>query len=121
MSISPMGAGPAVTHSFSSSQTSGEKSEEGLRVTGTVWQGLRDRELMWSPGREAPMSLSWSRRDEGETLKKELKNCVSYKAWVSGWPVNHWRLESWPGLPSAGAPGLLARGCGEDLHGLPNP
>lgn len=98
-----------------------KKSEEGLSVTGTVWQGLRDRGLMWSHGRDAPMPLSWSRRGEGETLKKELKNCVSYKAWVSGCSVNHQRLESWPGLPSAGAPGLLAGGCSEDLQGFPNP
>lgn len=66
-----------------------KKSEEGLSVTGTVWQGLRDRGLIWSRGREAPMPLSRSGNGEGEILKKELKNCVSYKAWVSGWPVNH--------------------------------
>lgn len=94
MAISQMGASPPVTHSFLCSETVEKKSEEGLGVTGTVWQGLRDRGLIWSQGREAPMPLSGSGRGEGETLKKELKNCVSYKAWVSGWPVNHWKLES---------------------------
>lgn len=54
------------------------------------------------------MPLSWSGRGEGETLKKELRNRILYKAWVSGWPVNHPRLGSWLGLPSAGALGLLA-------------
>lgn len=119
MAISPMGASPSVTHSFSSSETAEKK--EGFSVTGTVWQGLRDRGLMWSRCREAPMPLSWSGRGEGETLRKELKNCVSYKAWVSGCPVNHWRLESWPGLPRTGAQGLLAGGYSEDLQGFPNP
>lgn len=84
-------------------------------MTETVWG------LIWSPGREALMPLSWCGRGEGETLKRELKNCVSYKAWVSGWPVNHRRRESWPGLSSAGARGLLAGDYGEDLQGFPNP
>lgn len=116
-----MGASPTVMHSFSSSETAEKKSEERLGVTGAFGQGLRLRGLTWSRGREAPMPLSWSGRGEGKTLKKELKNRVSYKAWVSGWPVNHQRLGSWLGLPSAGAQGLLARGCGEDLQGFPNP
>lgn len=71
-----------------------KKSEAGLSVTATVWQGPRDRGLIGSHGGEALMSLCWKGRlCEAETLKKERKKCGTYKASVSGWTVNH--PEAW--------------------------
>lgn len=93
-----------------------------LSVTATVWQGPRDRGLIRSHGREAPVPPCWrGRLCEGETLKKERKKCVTQKASVSGWTVNHPEAGKLARPPHCRSLGPAGCGLWQRFTGVPKP